>query len=307
MTASSGPHRLWGLYGIALAAALLFTGPRPAAAEEPAGVVATVNGEPITESDLALAAAEFADQLGQVAPQSRRGALIDLIVNIRLATKAAEAAGLASDPAVAVRLKLARERTLYSEYLRKAFVSSVTEDAARKAFEEDLAKFVPADQVRASHILVKTEDEAKAIIADLDKGGDFAAIAKDKSIDPGSGARGGDLGFFGHGAMVKPFEDAAFALKVGTYTEVPVKSDFGWHVIKVEEARKEPPPTFESQAQRIQQDLIRKTFEKAMDDLRKTATIQIVTAPPPAAEVPADAPAADAPADTPPVETPPAQ
>ena len=97
-----------------------------------------------------------------------------------------------------------------------------------------------------------SEDEAKAIIADLDAGGDFAAIAKDKSKDPGSAANGGDLGFIKRGETVKAFEDAAFALDVGQYTKTPVQSQFGWHIIKVDEKRPEAPPTFEQEARRIQ-------------------------------------------------------
>ena len=302
---------------LAVLATALFIGClAPAAAQDAATVVATVNGETIADADLALAATEFGDQLNQIAPAARRQALIDLLINIRLADKAAVAAGLDKDPGVASRLDLMRQRTLYTEYLRKQFAASATEAEVRKRYDEQMAKFVPGDQVRASHILVKTEDEAKAIIAELDKGGDFAAIAKEKSLDPGSGARGGDLGFFGKGMMVKPFEDAAFSTPVGTYTKTPVKSDFGWHIIKVEEARKEPTPTFESVAQAIQQDLIRETFEKTIEGLRATATIEVVPppAPPPAAAPapapatpadpavpPGDAPATDAPA------TPPAQ
>ena len=291
---------------VALAAAVFiaFVGPAaPAAAQDGGTVVAIINGEPITEADLALAAAEFGDQLNQIAPASRRAALVDLLINIRLAGKAAEAAGIDKDALVVDRLALVRERTLYTEYLRKQFAAAVTEEAARKLFDAEMAKFVPGDQVRASHILVKTEDEAKAIIAELDKGGDFAAIAKEKSLDPGSGARGGDLGFFGRGAMVKPFEDAAFSTPAGTYTKTPVQSDFGWHVIRVEEARKEPTPTFESQAQRIQQELIRQTFETAIETLRAAATIEIVPPPaPPPAAAPAPAPAGPPPADTPPAQ-----
>ncbi|KAB2874585.1 MAG: peptidylprolyl isomerase [Bauldia sp.] len=295
MTAGFGLHRSLSFRLAAIVATVFVCLLRPAAAQEESAVVAIVNGEPITEADLALAAAEFGDQLSQIAPASRRAALVDLIVNIRLAGKAAEADGLDKDAAVASRLELARERTLYSEYLRKQFVAAVTEDAARKIFDAELAKFVPADQVHASHILVKTEDEAKAIVAELDKGADFAAIAKEKSLDPGSGAKGGDLGFFGRGAMVKPFEDAAFGLEVGSYTKIPVESDFGWHVITVVETRKEPPPTFESEAQRIQQDLIRATFEKAIEGLRSAATIEMVTPSP-------QPPAAPPPADTPPAQ-----
>lgn len=286
---------------IALAAALSLALAAPFAAsaqDAPERTFAIVDGEPITETDLALALAEFGDQLTQIPAAQRPQAVLDLLINIRLAAKAAAAAGIDKRPLVEKRLELIRERTLYSEFLRDVFGTAVTEENARKRFDEEVAKFVPADQIRASHILVKTEDEARAIIADLDKGGDFAAIAKEKSLDPGSGANGGDLGFFGKGMMVPPFEEAAFAIPVGSYGKEPVKTDFGFHVIKVVEARKEPPPTFEAQAARIQQELIRSTFEKEMEALRAAAKIEIV--PPPAPPAPPAAP----PATTP--ETPPA-
>ena len=263
------------LGGIALMA--IFVAGAPVSAQEaPADmVVATVNGDPITASDLALAAAEFGDQLGQVPPDRRDAALLDLVINIRLASVAANKAGLENEPAVMRRLALARDRTLYSEYLRTKFIAAVTEEAVKARFEEELANFQPQEEVRARHILVKTEEEAKAIIARLDAGEDFAEIAKEVSLDPGSGQSGGDLGYFKRGQMVKPFEDAAFDLKPGKYTKKPVQSDFGWHVILVEDRRKEPPPTFESQAQRIQQDLIRETFDAEIEALRETAKIEI--------------------------------
>jgi peptidyl-prolyl cis-trans isomerase C len=264
---------------VALVGGLMIVGSSAFAAAQdvsPDTVFATVNGEPITGSDMALAAAEFSDQLAQVPPERLQAAIIDLLINIRLASAAAEAAGLAEAPDIAQRLDLVRRRTLYSEFLRQQFAESVTEAAARERFEANLAAFEPADQIRARHILVADEEEAKAIIAELDGGRDFAEIANEKSRDPGSGSAGGDLGFFGRGSMVKPFEDAAFALDVGAYTPSPVKSDFGWHVIKVEEARKEPAPTFDSQGQVIRQELVRETFEQAINTLREGAMIEIV-------------------------------
>lgn len=238
-------------------------------------VVATLNGEPITRADLALAAAEFGDQLAQVAPGREESALVDLVINMRLASKAAVAEGVESDPAVVRRLDLARDRTLYSEYLRKKFIAVVTDDAVRARFEEEAAAFEPKTEVRARHILVSTEAEAQAIIDALDGGADFAELAGAQSQDPGSGRSGGDLGFFKRGAMVKPFEDAAFKLKPGKYTKKPVQSDFGWHVILVEDRRKEPAPAFESEAARIQQDMIRETVNAEIESLRAAATIEV--------------------------------
>ena len=153
--------------------------------------------------------------------------------------------GLDKIPEVQSRLQTVRDRTLQLEYVRAKILNAITDEALHKRYDEVMKYFVPADQYQAAHILVKTEDEAKAIIADLDKGGDFAAIAKEKSLDPGSAAKGGELGFFDPQQMVKPFDDAVIAMTVGTYTKTPVQSQFGWHVIKLEAKRKAPAPTFD--------------------------------------------------------------
>ncbi len=284
--------------GVALLVAAAVAAPFGSASAQqitPETVIATINGEPVTAGELALAGAEFADQLGQVPADRRDAAVLDLVINMRLATAAAEAAGMDTEPQVVNRLELARERTLYSEFLRSKFMASVTPEAVRARYDEEMAKFEPAEEIHARHILVNNDQEelAKEIIAELDAGGDFAKIAAEKSQDPGSGASGGDLGWFKRGMMVKPFEDAAFALEPGQYTKTPVKSDFGWHVILLEEKRLESPPPFEAQAPRIEQELVRETFDREMSALRDAAKIEYPTlagAEPPA-EPPAETPA----------------
>lgn len=248
--------------------------------------VAIVDGVPITAEDLAIAAQDFGEQLAQLPPERQTSALIDAIIDIRLLAKAAEGAGLDKEALVARRLEFVHDRTLRNEYLKARVFQAVTEDAVKKRYDEEVAKFVPGDELHLLHILVKTEDEAKAIVADLDKGGDFAAIAKAKSIDPGSGPKGGDLGFIRKGQTVKPFEDAAFAMEVGAYTKAPVKSDFGWHVIKLEEKRKEAPPALEAETPRLRQEMVSALFKSEIEKLRAAAKIEIV--PPPAATPPAD-------------------
>lgn len=274
-----------------LAAAALVAPLSSALAQQitPDTVIATVNGDPITAGELALAGAEFADQLGQVPADRRDAAVLDLVINMRLASVAAEAEGMDALPQVTSRLDLARKRTLYSEFLRSRFVAAITPESVKARYDEEMANYVPAEEIRARHILVNNDQEAMAveIIAELDAGGDFAKIAAEKSQDPGSGASGGDLGWFGRGMMVKPFEEAAFALEPGQYTKTPVKSDFGWHVILVEEKRMETPPTFEQEGPRIEQDLVRETFDREIGSLREAAKIEFATLPgaePPPAE-----------------------
>jgi peptidyl-prolyl cis-trans isomerase C len=294
MTLCPGPksRRLSGIMVVAAAAAILAGASAPLRAEDaPAPkVVATVDGQPITDVDVALAARDLTNELGQVPQEQRPAMALQALIDIKLFAKAAEAAGIDKQEDVQRRLELLRARQLRNEYLISKVGAEVNPDTIKKRYDEEMAKFVPGDEVHVEHILVKTEDEAKAIIADLDKGGDFAAIAKEKSLDPGSGQAGGDLGFIGRGKTVKPFEDAAFALEPGKYTEVPVKSDFGWHVIKLDEKRKEPTPTLEEKQNEIRQALLQEFLEKEEKTLRDAADIKIVEEP----ASPADAAPADA-------------
>ena len=163
------------LLALALPASAADTTPAPdaAAADQ---TVATVNGTPIRMSDLAVAAQEFADQLKRIPPDKQRAALIDVVIDIRLLARAAEAEGIDKQPDVAGRLAFARDQALRGEYLHAKVFSSITDAAVKKRYDEETAKFVPGDEIHVRHILVKTEDEAKAVIADLDKGGDFAKI-----------------------------------------------------------------------------------------------------------------------------------
>jgi peptidyl-prolyl cis-trans isomerase C len=279
---------------VALAALLAVAAlPQSSFAAEPAPdtVVARVDGAAITEADLAQAALDFRDQIAQVPENQRRDQLMQHLIDTKLAARAAETEGLDKNPEVQNRLQTVRDRTLQLEYVRAKVLSAITDEVLQKRYDEAMKDFKGADQYQAAHMLVKTEDEAKAIIADLDKGGDFAAIAKEKSLDTGSAAKGGELGFFDPQQMVKPFADAVMALTVGSYTKAPVQSQFGWHVIKLEATRKAPPPAFADVAPQIRQQMINELFATAMQDLRAKAKIEIVQAAAPAPTTPA-APAA---------------
>ena len=166
----------------------------------------------------------------------------------------------------------------------------VTDAEVKARYDEEVSKFGDNMEVHARHILVETEDEAKAIIAELKNGGDFAKIAGEKSKDPGSAAQGGDLGYFSRGQMVPPFEEAAFNLEVGSITETPVKSDFGFHVIKVEDKRKQAPPAFDQVQARLRDLLIREKFAATLASLKEAAKIDVLD-PTLKADDPAAAPA----------------
>ncbi|KKC35798.1 hypothetical protein WH87_14515 [Devosia epidermidihirudinis] len=254
-------------------------------APTPETVVATVGGETITEADLGFAAEDLTQELSQMPPAERKPFLLRVLIDMKVMAKAGEASGMADTPLFQQRLDYLRDRALRRAYFADTIAKSVTEEAVRADYDKFVADFKPAEEIRASHILVPTEDEAKAIKAELDGGADFATLAKEKSIDPGA-ANGGDLGFFGKGMMVAPFETAAYALtEIGQISE-PVQSQFGWHIIKLEEKRESKPPTFEQVAPQLQQQLLMTTFDTTVAKLMEGVAIDI---PDPALKAAVDA------------------
>ena len=240
----------------------------------PEAVVATVGGEPITEADLSFAAEDLTQELSQMPPEQRKPFLLRVMIDMKVMAKAGQDAGMADTPLFQQRLAYLKDRALRRAYFSDTIANAVTEEAVRAEYDKFVADFTPTDEIRASHILVPTEEEAKAVEADLAGGADFATLAKEKSIDPGA-ANGGDLGFFGPGMMVAPFEEAAFALTDVGQVSAPVQSQFGWHVIKLEEKRKSAAPTFEQVAPQLQQQLLMKTFDETVAKLMADVTIDI--------------------------------
>lgn len=282
--------------GLAAALMLFMLPASGALAQEESPVVATVNGEAITEADLAMAAVDFQETLVQLPPEQRTAALINGIIDIRLMARAAQAAGLDKQPEAARRIAFINDRALRSEFLRANVFEAVTDAEVKALYDEQVAAFVPAEEIRASHILVDTEERARELIAELDGGADFAELATANSKDPGSAAKGGDLDFFGRGRMVPVFEEAAFALEPDAYTKSPVQSDFGWHIILVTEKRMSSPPTLEQMTPALTEEVARQKFIAALDKLRAEATIDVVEP-----ETPADG-ATEAPAESTPAE-----
>ncbi|MET3928060.1 peptidylprolyl isomerase [Devosia sp. 2618] len=240
----------------------------------PDTVVATVGGQPITEADLGFAAEDLTQELSQMPPDQRKPFLLRVLIDMKVMAKAGKDAGMDATPLFKQRLQYLEDRSLRRAYFADAIANAVTEEAVRAEYDKFVADFKPAEEIRASHILVPTEEEAKAVKAQLDGGADFATVAKEKSIDPGA-ANGGDLGFFGKGMMVAPFEAAAFALKDVGQVSDPVQSQFGWHVIKLEEKRESTPPTFEQVAGQLQQQLLMTTFDETVARLMADVTIDI--------------------------------
>lgn len=240
----------------------------------PDTVVATVNGEPITEAQIDLALADLGQQFAGLPEEQQRAAALSALIEIMLFAAEAEEQGLGDSETFQQRMDLLRQRALHSAYIENAIAAEVTDEAVRQRYETELAGVEPEQEVRARHIIVETEEEARAIIEELEAGGNFEEIAKEKSTD-GAAAQGGDLGYFGKGQMVPEFEEAVFALEVGEYTQEPVQTQFGWHVIKLEDKRDREPPAFEDVSAQIRSLMLREQYMETASSLREAAEIEI--------------------------------
>jgi peptidyl-prolyl cis-trans isomerase C len=203
------------------------TGAAPAGAAQQDPVVARVNGTELHRSEVLAARQMLPAQVQQIPFDQVYPQLLDSLVTNLLAAQAGRKQKLADDPEVKKRLQWAQDQIIEEVYLGRYIRSAMTDDRIKARYDQFVKDQKPQDQVNAKHILVKTEDEAKAVITDLKGGGDFAAIAKEKSNDPGTKATGGDLGWFTKDEMVPEFAEAAFKLQKGQYTETPVKTQFG--------------------------------------------------------------------------------
>lgn len=262
----------------ATAIALAVTGAARAQSDIQDGTpVATVGDLTITAGDMAQAEADFAQELAQVPAERRQSILIDVLVDMALLAKAAEAAGLDKAPDFQRRLAFLRTRALRNLYVEKQIVGTITPDDIKAEYDKQLAEFQPLEEISARHILVASKEEAEALIAELDGGKDFAELAKEKSTGP-SGPSGGDLGRFSRGRMVPDFEAAAFELEAGAHSAEPVQTQFGWHVIKVEEKGESSPPPLAQMEEQVRAALVRQNFETVMTRLRAQTPVEIVGA-----------------------------
>jgi peptidyl-prolyl cis-trans isomerase C len=242
----------------------------PARAEDK--VLAKVNGSEIRQSDVAMAEEELGPSLAQMDPATKEENVLSFLIDMKVVAKAAEDEKIADGDDFKKRLAFARNRLLMDSLLASKGKAATTDDAEKKVYE-DAAKQISGEQeVHARHILVETEDEAKAVKAELDKGADFADLAKKKSKDPGA-SDGGDLGFFTKEQMVPEFSEVAFKLNPGQVSD-PVKSQFGWHIIKVEEKRNRKPPEFDQVKAQIETYVTRKAQADYVGKLRETAKIE---------------------------------
>ena len=240
-----------------------------------ATVLAKVNGKTLTEGDLKLAEAEIGGELANMPDANKRQMLLEFLIENVVFADAAEAAKLASGPTYEARLAYLKRRALRELYFEKNVRDSVSDAEAKKFYDEQVKAMKPQDEVSARHILVDKKELADEITGKLKSGGDFAALAKAHSKDPGSKENGGDLGFFGRGMMVPQFEEAAFKMAKGE-TSAPIQSQFGWHVIRVDDKRTRAAPPFDGVKDRIVASLVNQKAQTLSGDLRSKATIEIV-------------------------------
>ena len=247
-------------------------------------VVARANGVDIHESDLTFAEEEIGNNIPNMPPPQKRDYLINYLADVVVLSQAAEKQGLADRPDVKRKLAFDHNRLLMESLLQDTGKAALSEDAERQVYNDAVKQMTSQEEVHARHILVPTEDEAKAILAQLKAGADFATLAKEKSKDPG-GADGGDLGYFTKDQMVPEFAAVAFKLDKGQISD-PVKTQFGWHIIKVEDKRMKPTPTFEQVKGQIENYVAHRAQAALVEKLRASASIEHL-------DKPAAAPAAD--------------
>jgi peptidyl-prolyl cis-trans isomerase C len=245
----------------------------PGAADKASPTVVTVNGKAINGTLLDTFLQAVTGKPPAEATKEQRDAMVDQLVNMTLAAQAAEKEGLDKSPDVQARLDLLHTQIL-AEAASEKYVKAhpVSDEEVKAAYESEVANM--PKEYKARHILVEKKETADAILTELQAGGDFAKIAKAQSKDPGSAAKGGDLGWFSAQTMVKPFSEALAKLEKGKMTTAPVQTEYGWHIIELEDLRAPSAPAFEDVKEQVKMFAQRKKLQAYLDELRKTAKIQ---------------------------------
>ena len=239
-----------------------------------ATVVATVNGKAIDSETFNVFVQAVANKPAAEIPDEQKKQMLEQLVNMTLAAQAGEKEGLENDAAVKARMQLLKTQLLAEAATEKYMKAHPVSESETKAEYDTQVANMPKEY-KARHILVDSKEKADEIIKQLAAGGDFAKIASKESKDAGSGKNGGDLGWFTAQSMVKPFADAVAAMQKGQTTPQPVQSEFGWHVINLEDIRSPTAPAYEDVKQQVEVLSQRKKLQAYLDELRKTAKIQI--------------------------------
>src|SRR5579863_910805 len=244
-----------------------------AVAAKPDTVVAIVDGKKLTRADVIASAAslpaEYRAQMDNYFPQ-----LIDRLIDMTLMDQEGRRQKLQDDPEVQKLVANYENQAIRAVLVRRFLADKVTDDQLKKHYDEMMKGMPSTVELRASHILLTSKADADAVIKQLDAGGDFGKLAKEKSKDTQSGANGGDLSWFSEGDMVPEFWAAAVKLDKGKYTEQPVQSQFGWHVILLVDKRTKPAPAFDQIKDQVRNDLTQELVTAWLHDMRKTAKIQ---------------------------------
>jgi len=244
----------------------------PSQAQEQKITVAEVNGEAIFLDEVMRIAEQLPAEIKQQPLPNYFDRIVDDIIDSRLAAAAGNQAGLTNNPEVLAQMSIAAQRVLAEAYITTELRKVITEAELQKAYQLFISDETAREEIKARHILVASEVEAKAIIAELNNGADFASLAKQKSTGP-SGPNGGDLGYFMRGAMVPSFENAAFGLEVGSHSASPVQTQFGWHVIKLEDKKISQAPSFDELRGQLQTNLANQALSRIIESLRAPASI----------------------------------
>ena len=237
-------------------------------------VVAKIDGIEITEQEIALAGEDLGERIAQVPAAQRREYLIGYLSDLKIGARAAERAKIAELPEFTLRMNYFRQKVLMDEFISRQSRAAASTEAARKLYDDTMKTMKPEEEVRARHILVEKEDEAKAALARVRQGEDFTKVAAELSRDPGSGKEGGDLGYFTQDRMVPQFGAVAFQLKAGDVSE-PVQTQFGWHVINLQETRTAEPPKFEDAKPQLTALVQRQKLGQEMSKLRDGAMVDL--------------------------------
>jgi peptidyl-prolyl cis-trans isomerase C len=236
-------------------------------------VLARVNGVEIRESDLEIAEADVGPSLQVQEPAARKEALLAYLIDLTALAQASAAKKLDAAPDFAQRMAYAKNKVLMEALLGDLNKTAATEAEMKKLYNESVAKTQPEEEVRARHILVKTEKEAQDVLVKLKGGADFEKLAREISTDPSAKTNGGDLEYFGKGQMVAEFSDAAFKLNKGQISQ-PVKTQFGFHIIKVEDKRSKPVPKYDEVKDQVKAFVVRKAQAELVMKVRSEAKIE---------------------------------
>jgi peptidyl-prolyl cis-trans isomerase C len=239
------------------------------------GVVARVDGKTITEADMRLAEAEIGSDLGSLPDGTKRRVLLEFLIENQLFADAAEKQKLSAGAGFDERMQYWRRRALRDVYFDKSVKDTVSDAETKRFYDQQVGALKPEDEVRARHILVESKDKARELFQKILHGADFATLAREQSKDPGSKDQGGELGFFSRGQMVPQFEEAAFKLKPGEVGE-PFETQFGWHIVKVDERRQRTAPAFDDVRDRVRASMIHRKAQQIASELRGKAQIEYI-------------------------------